>query len=257
MHAYTNPAFHPAFVSRIPKPAPRHPHHGKQDFQQCATHPQLSHDNPKAPSGDAQHPLEELPSTSHMQPAQQSHDLPAAFGPLDQVQKAQNAQQGAVQAYAIPISPDAHKQVNVASPSAEEQQHQQQQHDSSLQLFQQPGHEVVCVVWEDSAGQQHDVNSEHAARHAVPAEHAAHAGLDSIEQREAAEGGLEEQRSFGDMCRRLGAVIEVRQRKRNPSTTKLFQARHALELPAVSVEQCCLQSSCPHVTCGIKKQPLA
>ena len=49
MLAYINPAFNPAFVSRIPKPAPLQP------------------------------PLQELSSTSHMQPAQQQQQLASTY----------------------------------------------------------------------------------------------------------------------------------------------------------------------------------
>ena len=147
-----------------------------------------------------------------MQPAQQPNALPAAFRSSDQFQEAQHAHQGAGQACASQSSPDAYHQVNIASASAERQhqhQHQQQQAKSSRQLFQQPGHEVVCIVWEDSASQQHDVDDQHAARHAVPAAPAGHAGPDSVGQSRDVGGGLEQEHKFGDMCRRLGAVIEV------------------------------------------------
>ncbi|KAL0032705.1 hypothetical protein WJX79_005111 [Trebouxia sp. C0005] len=82
MHAYTNPAFCPAFVSRIPKPAPLHPPRKPGDPKQISAHfkrnlrsPRLpleqsqhNFQDPKQPAAppksdarDPLHPLEELP----------------------------------------------------------------------------------------------------------------------------------------------------------------------------------------------------
>lgn len=204
MHAYTNPAFRPAFVSRIPKPAPHQPPQAKDP--QPANHP-----------GDVgQQLLKELPSTSHMQPAWQPHALPAGFEPEGALHEAQHAQHGAVQG-----PTDLHtsrRQLNTTAP-ASSSQHQQQdgssvwQHDSSVQLFQQPGHEVMSVVWDDDSrvgSQHHDTQA--AAR---TAGHALHAGQETVEQGSGA--GDEEQRHFADGCRRLVAVIEVGQFKTSQS----------------------------------------
>ena len=197
MHAYTNPAFYPGFVSRIPKPGPQRPSQEK--------YPQPVH-----PLGDAaQQLLKELPSTSQMQSAWQLHALPAGVEPTRLLHEAQHAQHRAVQgATDLHTSP---QQLDKTVPASSTQHQQLQddasvrQHDSSAQLFQRPGHEVTSVVWEDDSrvgSQQHDVQAA-----AITAGHALHAEHESMEQRSGARD--EEQRCFADGCRRLVAVIEV------------------------------------------------
>ena len=197
MHAYTNPAFCPAFVSRIPKPAPHRP------LQAKGTQPATT------PGDAAQHTLKELPSTSHMQPAWPAHALPAGFEPRKLLHDAQHAQHSIDQGTA-----DLHtsrRQPDLTVPALWTQ-HQQQddssvrQYDSSVQLFQRPGHEVMSVVWEDDSlvGSQPGVQAA-----ASTAGHALHAEQQSVEQESGA--GDEEQRQFADGCRRLVAVIEVGQ----------------------------------------------
>lgn len=189
MHAYTNPAFHPAFVSRIPKPAPHRP-------------PRAKDPQPDTPPGDApQQFLEELPSTSQMQPAPQLHASPAGFESQGLLPSAQHAQRSAEQLD------------STTSASATRQQQQDdlsvQQDDSLAQLFQRPGHEVVSVVWQDessAASQPYDLQAA-----AMTAGRALHAELHSTQQGSSAEE--EEQRGFADGCRRLVAVIEVGQPK--------------------------------------------
>ena len=198
MHAYTNPAFHPAFVSRIPKPAPHRPLQAK-DPQPATT-----------PGDAAQHFLKELPSTSHMQPAWQAHALPAGFETRKLLHDAQHAQHSVDQGTA-----DLHtsrRQLDLTAPALCSQRQQQddssvRQYDSSVQLFQRPGHEVMSIVWEDDSlvgSQQHGIQTA-----ASTAGHDLHAEQQSVEQESGA--GDEEQRQFADGCRRLVAVIEVGQ----------------------------------------------
>lgn len=189
MHAYTNPAFHPAFVSRIPKPGPHRPPQPKDPLSDT-------------PLGDApQQLLEELPSTSHMQPAPQPHVLPAGLESPGLLQPAQHAQHSGVQ-------------LDSVTPSSATRQQQQddssvQQDDSLAQLFLRPGHEVVSVVWQEESPVATQPHERQAA--AMTAGHALRAELDGIQQGSSAEE--EEQRGFADGCRRLVAVIEVGQPK--------------------------------------------
>lgn len=196
MQAYTNPAFRPAFVSRIPKPTPHRPPEAKDP--QPATHL----------GNAAQQLLKELPSTSHMQPAWQPHALPAGFEPEGALHEAQHAQHRAVQGATDLHTSQGLLDTTVPALSSQHQQHDDSsvwQHDSSVQLFQLPGHEVMSVVWDDDSqveSQQHGIQA--AAR---TAGHALHAGQESMEQGSGARD--EEQHHFADGCRRLVAVIEV------------------------------------------------
>ena len=226
MHAYTNPAFCPAFVSRIPKPAPLHPPHKPGDPKQISAHfkrnprsPRLpleqsqhNPEDPKQPAGtprpatrDPLHPLEELPSTSQMQPAVPA--MPTGFEMslklhrLGAIQHAGQEDSDRPQQEAAELPPD-----------------DQQRPTSSSNLFHQPGHAVVSVVSEDA------VQSSHQQEHAVgvlPADcagdstHALHAGPHTLKHVRAVqqEGEVDDwdEPSFGDMCRRLVAVTEVSQ----------------------------------------------
>ena len=236
MHAYNNPAFHPAFVSRIPKPAPLHPPHKPGDLEQAPAQPQhgrrspllplkqslhslrdpkqlpgdshYSHRDPKQTPWAAHHsardPLEELPSTSQMQPA-----VPAVL-----------------QVPSLPLRLDTTQQ-NRGQEAAQHQQSiaehpcdgKQQQHIVSSHLFHQPGHEVVSFVSEDtessSQQQEHGTGASQADGAGQNGVCALHAGPDdskilSCEGREGnPEGAHSDEPGFGDMCRRLVAVTEV------------------------------------------------
>ncbi|KAL3131608.1 hypothetical protein ABBQ38_007905 [Trebouxia sp. C0009 RCD-2024] len=212
MQAYANPAFHPSFVSRIPKPAPRQPRQAKNA-------------QPFSPAGEGQQPLQELPSTSQMQPAVLPHALPAGFETRRLSQEAQQAQHGAGQAdrNLLTLRPAVSQ---IASVSTTQQQREQD--DSTVQLFQRPGHEVVSVVWEESHDRLHESrqHADHAAAssagHAVHAGPAGHAEMGSLQGVRDAEG--QQAPDFADMCRRLGAVIEgarVRHRLRQPACKAL------------------------------------
>ena len=206
MSAYTNPAFHPPFISRIPKPAPMHPTHGSRDPSQPLGHL-------PAALRSSQQPLEELPSTSQMQPAPQQHALPAVFEKAatvvlshglhpghhgDQEAKTGNQHSGPPQ-----------QQVGRQSAPAD-----QQRHASSAHLFHQPGHEVVSVVSEDatpsSRQQDHPAG---ASEGAATTGEGMHAWTDvwhqQGQQQEEEDGRGRCPPSFGESCRRLVAVIEV------------------------------------------------
>lgn len=236
MHAYNNPAFHPAFVSRIPKPAPLQPPHKHGDLEQAPAQPQhgrrspllplkqslhslrdprqlpgdphYSHRDPKQTPWAAHHsardPLEELPSTSQMQPA-----MPAVL-----------------QVPSLPLRLDATQQ-NKGQEAAQHQQRvaehpcddNQQQHIVSSHLFSQPGHEIVSFVSEDTESSSQRQERGTGAFQAVGAGQngvcALHAGPDasnvlSFEGREGNPGGANgDEPGFGDLCRRLVAVTEV------------------------------------------------
>ena len=126
-------------------------------------------------------------------------------------EEAQHAQHGAVQGSTdLHTSQQQLDRAASASPTQQQQQHGSsvQRDDSSIQLFQRPGHEIVSVVWEDDSlvgSQQHELPA--AARLAVHAEHALHAEQNSVHQGSCDEH--DEQLYFADGCRRLVAVIEV------------------------------------------------
>lgn len=223
MHAYTNPAFCPAFVSRIPKPAPLHPPRKPGDPKQISAHfkrnlrsPRLpleqsqhNFQDPKQPAAppksdarDPLHPLEELPSTSQMQPAVPA--MPAAFEPhsLGALQHA--GEEGGDRAQQASAERLADAQHCPVSPS---------------HLFHQPGHAVVSVVYEDAVQsnhlQKHVVGVLPAGDDAETSTQALHAGPHTFKHMRAVqqEGEVDDwdEPSFGDMCRRLVAVIEVYQ----------------------------------------------
>ena len=227
MHAYTNPAFCPAFVSRIPKPAPLHPARKPGDPKQISAHfkrnprsPRLplehsepNSQDPKQPSPTPQpatrdplHPLEELPSTSQMQPAVPA--MPAGFESSPKPHRL-----GALQ-HAGPEDSDRPQRA-----AAKHLADAQQCPTSSSHLFHQPGHEVVSVVFEDAAHsshqQDHVIGVLPAGGHAEDSTHALHAGPDSFKNVRAVqqEGEVDawDEPGFGDMCRRLVAVTEVPQ----------------------------------------------
>ncbi len=198
MHSYTNPAFHPAFISRIPKPAPL-PHQPLRHRSQVLR--------------QSQQPLEELPSTSQMHPAPQQHALPAVFEHTESLSNGNDppAQQEFRQGH----SRDQH----AAGAEADTQftSPDRQQRGSASHLFQQPGHAAVSVVSEDCATPRQPAGyARGASQPGVTAQHdmhAEHADLSEsqnsgVEQR-APEGSTEVDPSFGDLCRRLAAVIEV------------------------------------------------
>jgi len=217
MHAYTNPAFCPAFVSRIPKPAPLHPPRKLGDPKQISAHfkrnprsPRLpleqsehNSQDPKHPAGTPQpatrdplHPLEELLSTSQMQPAVPA--MPAAFE----------------------LSLKPHRLGALQRAGQEDRDRPQRaaaEDTSSSNLFHQPGHEVVSVVSEDavqsSHQQEHVIGVLPAGGHAEDGLHALHAGPDTFKHVRAVqqEGEVDDwdEPGFGDMCRRLVAVTEV------------------------------------------------
>ncbi len=227
MHAYTNPAFCPAFVSRIPKPAPLLPLRKPGDPKQISAHfkrnprslrlpleqPQHNPQDPKQPAGtpqpatrDSLHPLEELPSTSQMQPAVPA--MPAGFE-----MSLKPHRLGALQHTGQEDS-DRPQQA-----AAEHLADDQQCPTSSFNLFHQPGHEVVSIVSEDAVQSSHRqeevVGILPAGGFAEDGLHALHAGPDIFKHVRAAqqEGEVDEwdESSFGDMCRRLVAVTEVLQ----------------------------------------------
>ena len=222
MHAYTNPAFCPAFVSRIPKPAPVQPPRKPGDPKQISAHikprsPRLpleqsqhSPQDAKQPAGTPQpatrdplHPLEELPSTSQMQPAVPA--MPAGFELSLKPHRL-----GALQ---HPGQGDSNRPQQAAAEGVIDAQHRP---TSSSHLFHQPGHAVASVVSEDAAP------SSHPQEHALGVSHAGKAGLHALHAEPGAfkhagaaqqEGEVDEwdEPGFGDMCRRLAAVIEVLQ----------------------------------------------
>ncbi|DBA98665.1 TPA: hypothetical protein ACH3X1_014446 [Trebouxia sp. C0004] len=236
IHAYTNPAFCPAFVSRIPKPAPLNPTRKPGDPKQTSAHfkrnprsPRLALEqsqhnsqDPKQPAGNPQpatrdslHPFEELPSTSQMQPA--VHAMPAGFE-----SSFKSHRLGAIQ-HAGQERSDWPQRAAAAYLADD-----QQRPTSSSHLFHQPGHTFVSVVSEDAAQsshqQEHIVGALPAGDRAEDSIHALHAGPYAFKHlravQEEGNGDDWDESSFGDMCRRLVAVTEgarIRHRMRHPA----------------------------------------
>ncbi|DBA68558.1 TPA: hypothetical protein ACH3X2_013589 [Trebouxia sp. C0005] len=166
---------------------------------------------PKSDARDPLHPLEELPSTSQMQPAVPA--MPAAFEPhsLGALQHA--GEEGGDRAQQASAERLADAQHCPVSPS---------------HLFHQPGHAVVSVVYEDAVQsnhlQKHVVGVLPAGDDAETSTQALHAGPHTFKHMRAVqqEGEVDDwdEPSFGDMCRRLVAVIEgarIRRRMRQPA----------------------------------------
>lgn len=152
--AYVNPAFNPSFVSRIPKPAPLHP------------------------------PLQELSSTSQMQPAQPHHDMHALH--------AAHAQSSDLLTAKPNLSP-----MHLSSGEQQRVHQQQWQQLASARVFSQPGHQVTAVVCSDDD----DIGQSSSDPRA---------DVDAEQQLELLLEDAETNADFGVICQRLVAFIEVR-----------------------------------------------
>lgn len=189
MHSFTNPAFRPTFVSRIPKPAPIQP--------------------PR----DLPPPLQELPSTSHMQMGPRPEVLPAGH-PAQELtlhaperQPAPGTDQLSIDQAKLQEAGEATGLQSIDPVRLLQLQHHDQQRAPG-QLFARPGHDILAVI----SGEEGPSQQQQAAA-ADPVGGPSQISRDATGAQEQSMGSLEaldgDGTHFGDLCRRLVAVIEV------------------------------------------------
>lgn len=170
MLAYLNPAFNPSFISRIPKPAP------------------------------LQAPLQELSSTSQMQPAQHHHALYAVHALPAASQTFKDGPSSGGQPDCRPGGSSLLGMSDAQPPCSDPQalSHPQQLTVPSDHVFSQPGHAVASVVCTEDA-QQPD-------QFVIDQTSSLHAWTD---QQLGLHADAESDTDFGVTCQRLVAIIEV------------------------------------------------
>ena len=170
MLAYLNPAFNPSFISRIPKPAP------------------------------LQAPLQELSSTSQMQPAQHHHALYAVHALPVAGQTLKDGPSSAGQPDCRPGGSSLHGMSDVQPLCIDPQAstHPQQLAAPSEHVFSRPGHAVASVVCPEDAQQPDQFVTDQTS--------SLHAWTD---QQLGLRADAESDSDFGVTCQRLVAIIEV------------------------------------------------